>query len=138
LPRIVRVTVTGGSGRAPVGAVRHLRLDDGSSAEERLVACDDDRMAMSYTFEYDHPFPVRSYLATVEVRPVTTTGASFVSWTGRFDADTADEERARASFERIYTAFLAALADHLATDHRAADHRAVLTTDPKEGDPCLL
>ncbi|HXV91677.1 MAG TPA: SRPBCC family protein, partial [Pseudonocardia sp.] len=59
----------GGSG-AEVGAVRKLTLGDGGVVVERLLTLDD--AGRSYTYEIlDSPFPVRRYVSTIHVAPVT-------------------------------------------------------------------
>lgn len=107
-PRITSTELTGGSGRGPVGAVRHLVLSDGGTVAERLERYDDADRSLGYSFVGDVPFPVRDYLGQARLRPVTA-GGTFVEWWGTFDADAADEPVLRTAFSGLYTAFIAAL-----------------------------
>ncbi|HEY3713350.1 MAG TPA: SRPBCC family protein [Jatrophihabitantaceae bacterium] len=112
LPRIVAIRMSPGGEGGPVGSVRHLTLSDGSEVDEQLLARDDLARHLAYTFVGDSPFRVHRYVGAVTVHPVTTTGASFVQWSGDFDADAdSDEARTAATFERLYGAFLAALTE---------------------------
>lgn len=104
----------GGSGRGPVGSVRRLTLDpDGHSARERLVNYDDPGRSYSYEFADTIPFPVRAYLGTVRLRPITDSGATFIEWYGEFDCDRDVVDQVTATFSAIYTEFLGDLRAHL-------------------------
>lgn len=75
----------------------------------------DDR-DRSYRYEFAEwavPFPVRSYLATIRVRPVTTTAATFLEWYGDFDCDADVEDEMSEAFLSRYAAFTDGLAQHL-------------------------
>lgn len=103
----------GGTGPV-VGAVRRLTLTAGGQARERLVSM--DARDRSYTYEFplgSNPFPVRSYLATIRVRPVSSTGETFVEWYGDYDCDAAAEAEMREAFLSRYSAFTADLCRHL-------------------------
>jgi uncharacterized protein YndB with AHSA1/START domain len=111
IPGIVATTMAEGQEQAPVGSVRSLERADGTGIRERLEAKDAARHTLSYTFDGPHPFPVRRYVGTVRLEPVTTTDATFVHWSGDFDADAEAEQRAADTFRRLYGSFLDALAD---------------------------
>jgi hypothetical protein len=114
IPRITHSVLEGGQGRGPVGAVRVLTLSDGSTVRERLVRYDDAAHLLAYEFDGPIPFPVRSYVGGVQLWPVTMSeGGTFACWTGTFDCDVADHEKASAIFTRTYSTFLTNLADHL-------------------------
>jgi carbon monoxide dehydrogenase subunit G len=118
IPGIVGTRMDDGQEQAPVGSVRSLERADGTGIRERLVSKDAARHVLSYTFDGPHPFPVRRYVGTVRLEPVTTTDATFVHWSGDFDADVDSEQRAADTFCRIYGSFLDALAD---LSRRSAD-----------------
>jgi hypothetical protein len=104
-----------GLGQGPVGSVRILHRTDGSTIRERLLVKDELRHTITYRFDGPHPYPVRRYVGTVRLEPVTTSGATFVLWSGDFDADAADEQRAAELFRGVYTAFFGYLADRTGT-----------------------
>jgi hypothetical protein len=105
-----RTVMDSGLTQGPVGSVRILHRADGTQIRERLVLKDELRHTIAYSFDGPHPFPVRRYVGTVRLEPVTTTNATFVHWSGDFDADKADEARAADVFRSVYTAFFGYLA----------------------------
>jgi hypothetical protein len=109
LPRIVATTMESGNDQGAVGSVRTLRLSDGKLAREQLVSRDDAQCRMSYRFVGPAPFAVRSYTGCVRAQPITTSGASFVRWSGEFDADADAAEQLSATFSSLYRNFLDAL-----------------------------
>jgi hypothetical protein len=68
-----------------VGCVRRMEVDGGVIMTERLVALSDRERCYSYEL-IDSPVPVRNFVGTVGVLPITRTGQSLVSWTATFDA----------------------------------------------------
>ncbi|GAA0520907.1 polyketide cyclase [Saccharopolyspora subtropica] len=112
-PAITASEIEDGAAADTVGCVRHLTLADGGVVREQLVSLDDaDR---SYTYDIvESPFPVRSYRATIRVRPITDTGHSFVEWYAHYDADAADEDQLDRTFATdVYRTGLTALRNHL-------------------------
>jgi hypothetical protein len=109
LPSIVASTMEGTGSDGPVGSVRILRREDGSSIRERLIAKDSTRRTLSYVFDGEHPFPVRRYVGTVRVEPVTTDGSTYVHWSADFDCDAEYEQANADRFARIYRSFFQAL-----------------------------
>jgi carbon monoxide dehydrogenase subunit G len=109
LPTIASTTMDDGLDQAPTGSVRILKRDDGSTIRERLVTKDDARRTMSYVFDGDHPYPVRRYVGTVRVEPVTTDNTTYVHWSGDFDCDAENEQATADTFRRVYRSFLQAL-----------------------------
>lgn len=108
-PMVRTCEMVDGADPQAVGAYRLQELANGGVARARLVSLDDGARSMCYEM-LDGPWPVRSYVATVRVAAVTTTGESFVEWWGRYDAD-ADVEPAldRDFRDGTYTAGVEAL-----------------------------
>ena len=102
LPGIVATTMEGND-------LRILQREDGSTIRERLLLKDSTRRTMAYTFDGDHPFPVRRYVGTVRAEPVTTDDSTYLHWFADFDADAAAEQAAADTFRRIYLTFFQAL-----------------------------
>jgi len=96
-----------------VGAVRRLTNQAGTF-RERLLALDDAARSQTYEF-LESPFPVRRYIATIRVAPVTDSGKAFAEWWAEFDTD-ADGEKALTEVfaDAVFGAGLKAVADHLA------------------------
>ncbi len=90
-PLITESHIESGQG---VGAVRHIRLGDGRTARELLVAFDRERR--TYTYRMLAPFlvPVRRAEVTVQVRAAGA--GSQVTWTGSFEADRPEDAQSLA------------------------------------------
>jgi Polyketide cyclase / dehydrase and lipid transport len=115
IERIVQITPEGGDGPGVVGSVRRITLADGRVVGERLVAYDPNGRTYSYEFASEHPFPVRSYRATVRLLPIIEDDTTFMEWFGEYDCDAADEQSCRDQFLDRYRAFCADLARYLAS-----------------------
>lgn len=73
-----------------VGCVRSFHLADGTHVRERLLMLDDARRCFSYNFETP-AFPVKNYLATLRLYPVTHGDQTFAEWEATFDEAPGDE-----------------------------------------------
>ena len=97
-----------------IGAQRRLTLGDGGVVVEQLVALDDRAHALTYEI-LESPFPVRRYVSTVRLAPVTATGQTFGEWWVDFDADATHEGDLVDLFANgVFGAGLAALAEKFA------------------------
>jgi hypothetical protein len=78
-----------------VGSVRVYPLAGGH--RETLVGLDDRHRTITFTFADNAAgLPVRNYLSTITVRPVTIGDHAYVEWSSRFDCDEPDEAKAAA------------------------------------------
>ena len=73
-----------------VGCVRSFHTHDGGHIRERLLMLDDAKRCFTYNFEKP-AFPVKNYLATLRLYPVTHTDQTFAEWEGTFDEAPGDE-----------------------------------------------
>ncbi len=95
-PAVARSKIEDGLDADVVGCVRSFHLHDGGHVRERLLALDDAQYSFTYNFEKP-AFPVKNYLATLRLYPVTATDQTFAEWTATFDEAPGDEGR----YERI-------------------------------------
>jgi Polyketide cyclase / dehydrase and lipid transport len=95
-PAVARSKIEEGMDADVVGCVRSFYLHDGSHVRERLLALDDANYCFSYNFEKP-AFPVKNYIATLRLYPVTATNQTFAEWTATFDEAPGDEGK----YERI-------------------------------------
>lgn len=95
-PAVTRSVIEKGLDPDVVGCVRSFHLANGAHVRERLLMLDDARRCFSYNFETP-AFPVRNYLATLRLYPVTHTDQTFAEWEATFDE--APEDLGR--YERI-------------------------------------
>ncbi len=89
-PAIATSEIEAGRPSDAVGCVRSFRLQDGGHIRERLLALSDAGRSCTYSI-LDAPMPVRDYVATLSVTPVTDGDRSYVQWTAEFACDPADE-----------------------------------------------
>ena len=90
VPIIADSKIEGGLHPDVVGCVRSFHTTDGSHIRERLLTLDDARHTFAYNFEKP-AFPVKNYIATVRLMPVTHTEHTFAEWEAVFDEALGDE-----------------------------------------------
>jgi uncharacterized protein YndB with AHSA1/START domain len=89
-PAIARSKIEGGLDADVVGCVRSFHTHEGGHIRERLLAFDDASYCFTYNFERP-AFPVKNYIATLRLYPVTHTEQTFGEWTATFDEAPGDE-----------------------------------------------
>lgn len=90
VPNIAGSMIEDGLDPDVVGCVRSFHTKDGSHIRERLLTLDDANRTFAYNFEKP-AFPVRNYIATVRLMPVTHTDQTFAEWEAVFDEAPGDE-----------------------------------------------
>lgn len=109
-PAIAKSKIEGGLDADVVGCVRSFHTHDGGHIRERLLMLDDARYCFTYNFEKP-AFPVKNYLATLRLYPVTNTNATFAEWEATFDEAPGDEGKyERIVSKEVFTANLKNLA----------------------------
>lgn len=89
-PAIAKSKIEGGLDADVVGCVRSFHSHAGGHIRERLLMLDDAKYRFSYNFEKP-AFPVKNYLATLRLYPVTHTDQTFAEWEATFDEAPGDE-----------------------------------------------
>src|SRR5207244_2013577 len=84
-----------------VGAVRTVRLQGGTSIQERCEALDEAGRALTYSIIGTSPIPIRDYLATCRV-VATGPNECRVEWAGRFEPDGVPVDQAQDMVRVIY------------------------------------
>ncbi len=87
-PQVRSSTVKGTDNKA--GAVRTLKLSDGSELVEKLLKYSAADTSYTYT-SLKGPFPIKNYVATISVSP-TADGKTLMKWSATFDAVNIDED----------------------------------------------
>jgi len=96
-----------------VGAVRRVSVGD-KILRQKLLAHSDLERSYTYAFCDTPPFPVRNYVATLRVTPVTESGQAFVDWWATFDCAADQLEHWTGHFEKQgFATWLAALKDFM-------------------------
>ena len=113
-PAVAISKIEGGLDSDVVGCVRSLSTRDGVHVRERLLTLDDANHSFAYNFEKP-AFPVRNYIATVRLYPVTRTDETFAEWESTFDEAAGDEGKYEAIISRdVFAANWANLAKIIA------------------------
>jgi Polyketide cyclase / dehydrase and lipid transport len=76
-----------------VGAIR--RIGDDGAMRQRLVQLSDADHSFTYDILPGSPTEVDNYRATLQLRPITDTGKTFVEWSATFDCAPEDAEHWR-------------------------------------------
>ena len=113
-PAVAKSTIEEGLDSDVVGCVRSLETGDGVHVRERLLALDDANHSFTYNFEKP-AFPVKNYIATVRLYPVTRTNGTFAEWEATFDEAAGDEGKYEGTISReVFAANWANLAKIIA------------------------
>jgi uncharacterized protein YndB with AHSA1/START domain len=95
-PAIAKSKIEHGLDADVVGCIRSFHTHDGGHIRERLLALNDANYCFTYNFEKP-AFPVKNYIATLRLYPVTATDHTFAEWTATFDETPEDT----GMYERI-------------------------------------
>ncbi len=114
-PAVAKSKIEDGLDADVVGCVRSFHLHDGGHVRERLLALDDANCCFTYNFEKP-AFPVKNYLATLRLYPVTQTNQTFAEWTATFDEAPGEEGKyQRIVSKDVFASNFASLAKIIAT-----------------------
>ena len=106
--------IEGGLDPDVVGCVRSLVTKSGGVVRERLLSLDDANYSFAYNFETP-AFPVRNYIASVRLYPITHGDETFAEWESTFDEAGGDEGKYEAIISReVFAANWANLAKIIA------------------------
>ena len=90
VPGITNSKIEGNLDADVVGCVRSFFTSNGTHVRERLLTLDDAHHTFSYNFETP-AFPIKNYIATVRLMPVTHTNQTFAEWEATFDEAPEDQ-----------------------------------------------
>jgi hypothetical protein len=103
----------GKSGDA-VGCIRNFQTNDRTIRQQLLAHSDRDR-SYTYALHGAAPLPLRDYVATLRVTPVTDGNRAFVEWSAEFDCADNEHDKWHAHFMASFRMWLEALRRHLQT-----------------------
>jgi hypothetical protein len=89
-PLIAQSQIEEGMSSDQVGCVRNFTLTNGGHLRERLLSFSDLERRFTYNIIVS-PMPIQNYVATFGVKPLTSTGQTFVEWMAEFDVSASDE-----------------------------------------------
>ena len=91
-PAVSASAIEAGEAADQVGAVRAIRLRDGSLIREQLLFMSDSQWSLGCCV-LEAPVPLRNYLAVLRLRPVTEENACLWEWRASFDPPQAERDR---------------------------------------------
>jgi hypothetical protein len=93
-----------------VGCIRNFIMHDGGNVIEQLVALSDPEYKLSYTI-IKIGIPVKNYLSTIRLRPITDGNQTFMEWSTEFDVTEPGREQEMMKFlaNDVYLASMHAL-----------------------------
>ncbi len=113
VPLVKSSTIEGGLPSDRVGCVRNFTTQDGDRLRERLLALSDRDHSCTYNILESH-MPVRGYVATLRLLPITDGNRTYAEWTAEFDCPPEAEqdlvhsigqEVFQAAFDRLGSMF---------------------------------
>ncbi len=115
-PAVSRSVIENGEASDQVGCVRSFRLQDGSRVREQLLYLSDAKRGFSYCI-LEAQAPLRNYVASMRLRPVTSDDTCLVEWRASFEPPPPDRVRLeRFVREEIMEAGFAGLRRALTAD----------------------
>ncbi|NEQ69166.1 MAG: SRPBCC family protein [Symploca sp. SIO2D2] len=73
-----------------VGCIRNFNLKEGGNIRERLLTLSDSDYLFSYSI-LEAPMPVKNYVATLLLQPITDGDLTYIQWKATFDCDPQEE-----------------------------------------------
>jgi hypothetical protein len=89
-PLIADSKIENGLASDKVGCVRAFRMRDGGQLREQLLSLSDYDYECTYSI-LDSPMPIRDYIATLKLTPVTDGNRTFAEWSAEFECDETQE-----------------------------------------------
>jgi NADPH:quinone reductase len=112
-PAIARSVIENGEASDQVGCVRAFSLKDGNRLREQLITLSDEDCISTYCI-LDSTIPLKRYVATLRLKPVTDGNRTYCHWQSTFDTPPGQERAlADAVGNGVYDAGFAALREYL-------------------------
>ncbi|MDB5838344.1 MAG: hypothetical protein JWQ23_296 [Herminiimonas sp.] len=112
-PAIAESEIENGEPSDQVGCVRAFRLKDGNVLREQLIALSDEECISTYCI-LDSTIPLKRYVASIRLKPVTDGARTYWHWESTFDAPPGRErELAEQVGSGVYEAGFKAMASYL-------------------------
>lgn len=89
-PAIARSAIEDGRSGDSVGCVRNFYLADGGNLREQLLSLSDREHTFTYSILVS-PMPVKNYVATFRLTPITVGNETLAEWWADFDVTSPDD-----------------------------------------------
>lgn len=135
-PAIASSVIEDGHPTDMIGAVRAFRLADGGELREQLLSLSDKDRSLTYCL-LESPLALTGYVATIRLKPVTDSDATFWEWRSEFQPPAAQRaELVELVTKGIYQAGFRAIAAHFgartipSSQHVPGDWQTPQSTGP--------
>jgi hypothetical protein len=108
-PAIAKSEIEGGRPSDSIGCVRSFYLQDGGHLREQLLALNDPKHTFTYNILVS-PMPVKNYVASVRLTPITVGNETLAEWWADFDVTSGtDQEMITHIGDNVFVGGFAAL-----------------------------
>jgi hypothetical protein len=107
-PAIARSTIEDGRSSDSIGCVRNFDLRDGGNLREQLLSLSDTDHTFSYSILVS-PMPVKDYVATFRLTPITVGDETLAEWWADFAVTSTDDAIVNEIGDGVFVAGFEAL-----------------------------
>ena len=107
-PYVAACSVEAGLSCSEVGCVRRIELQEGGVVRETLLGLSDREHCIVYDI-IESPMPVKNYIATLRLRPLTETRQVYADWQVEFEITDGTADAMIATLKDIFATGLQAL-----------------------------
>lgn len=90
-PAIANSFIEDGGPSDQVACIRNFNLKEGGTIREKLLVLSDLDYLYSYSI-LESPMPLKNYIATLQLKPITDGDLTYAEWTAIFDCDPQEEK----------------------------------------------
>jgi NADPH:quinone reductase len=136
-PAVARSIIENGEASDQVGCVRAFSLKDGNRLREQLITLSDEDCISTYCI-LDSTIPLKRYVATLSLKPVTDGNRTYCHWQSTFDTPPGQERALSDTVGNgVYDAGFAALRAYLkipaGQKYLSASAQAYVSSSPQGG-----
>ena len=84
LPGVASGTLDEGGTANGIGSTRRLVFADGGTMREKLLGLSEQDTSITFAI-IESELPIKDYVSTIRLQPVTDGDRSYISWTGEFE-----------------------------------------------------
>jgi len=100
-PSVIKSYIEEGISSDTVGCVRQYEREDGLTIRERLLGLNDCDRTVSYALLQPNE-PMKNYIATMRLLPVTDGNLTYVEWFADFDCDPEQGSTLQHDIEQVF------------------------------------
>ena len=102
MPGILESSIEDDADPSKIGAVRRMKMADGTEAREELVERSDEDRRISYVV-LQAPIPVKNVRNTMQLRPITDLHGTLAEWVSEFETEKGGEDAGAEFLRRVFS-----------------------------------